>query len=154
MNENPTENRSKHATAVPVIVNKSSAHYTNEMLYLTTPGSQASVLTVYASWLLTDALVVPKRCSTDTAACYCIISIGEQHNIISNVAFSSAQSSKRTLFTLLAMIINLAVQSSTQTFIPNAILFIDTSNNAWYNQVHCLIEMSYLSIIASDGKRY
>ena len=65
MNENSSENRTKHATTVIVIVNKSTAHYTNEMLYLLTPGGQASALTVCASWLLTDALVVPKDCSTD-----------------------------------------------------------------------------------------
>ena len=40
-----------------------------------------------------------------------------------------------------------AVQSSAQTFIHNAFLFIDTSNNAWYNQAYrtpCLL------IIASN----
>ena len=38
------------------------------------------------------------------------------------------------------------VQSSVQTFIHNAILFIDTC----YNQAHWLIGMPYLSIIASN----
>ena len=42
---------------------------------------------------------------------------------------------KFLLFALPAMIALLAVQSSAQTFIHNAILFIDTFNNAWYNQV-------------------
>ena len=42
------------------------------------------------------------------------------------------------------------VQSSTQTFIHNTILFNDTSNNVWYNQAHKLIGMTYLSIIASN----
>ena len=42
------------------------------------------------------------------------------------------------------------VQLAVQTFIHNAILFIDTSNNAWYNQAHWLIGMPYLSIIAGD----
>ena len=45
---------------------------------------------------------------------------------------------------LLAMIAHLAVQSSTQTFIHNAFLLIDTSDNARYNQVHLLIGTSYL----------
>ena len=46
-----------------------------------------------------------------------------------------------------------AVQSSAQTYIHNGILFIDTSNNAWYNQVHWLIGTSYLSIIASNSSQ-
>ena len=50
----------------------------------------------------------------------------------------------------IAMVALSAVQSSTQTFIHNAILSIDTSNN-WYNQVHWLIGTPYLSIIASNG---
>ena len=52
---------------------------------------------------------------------------------------------------LLAMIALSTVQSSAQTFIHNAVLFIDTSNNAWYNQPHWLIWTPYLSIIASNG---
>ena len=32
----------------------------------------------------------------------------------------------------------------------NTILIIDTSDNVWYNQVHWLIRMPYLSIIASN----
>ena len=44
-----------------------------------------------------------------------------------------------------------AVQSSAQTFIHNAILFIDISDNVWYNQAHWLIRTPYLSIIASNG---
>ena len=48
----------------------------------------------------------------------------------------------------------LAVQSSAVTFLHNAISFIDTSNNAWYNQVHWLIGTPYLSMIASNvGKK-
>ena len=43
-----------------------------------------------------------------------------------------------------------AAQSSAQTFIHNAIMFIDTSNNAWYNKTHWLIGTPYLSIIASN----
>ena len=43
------------------------------------------------------------------------------------------------------------VQSSAQTIIHSAIVFIDTSDNAWYNQVHWLIGTPYLSIIASNG---
>ena len=39
---------------------------------------------------------------------------------------------------------------SAQTFNHNAIMFIDTSNNVWYNQAHWLFGMPYLSIIASD----
>ena len=44
----------------------------------------------------------------------------------------------------------LAVQLSAQTFIHNIILFIDTSNNAWYNEAHWLIGTQYLLIIASN----
>ena len=33
----------------------------------------------------------------------------------------------------------------------NAIMFTDSSNNTWYNQVHWLIGAPYLSIIASNG---
>ena len=51
---------------------------------------------------------------------------------------------------LLAMIALSAVQSSVQTFIHNVILFIDTSNNAGYNQAHWLIGTSYLPTIASN----
>ena len=43
-----------------------------------------------------------------------------------------------------------AVQLCEQTFIHNAIMFIDTSKNAWYNQVHWLIRKPYFSIIASN----
>ena len=48
------------------------------------------------------------------------------------------------------MIVLSAVQSSAQIFIHNGMLSIDTSNNAWYYQVHSLIETPYLSIIASN----
>ena len=51
---------------------------------------------------------------------------------------------------LLAMIASSTVQSSTQTFIYNDILFTDTSNNARHNQVHWPIGMPNLSIIASN----
>ena len=44
-----------------------------------------------------------------------------------------------------------AVQSSAPKFIHNVILSIDTSDNAWYNQVHFLIERPYLWIIASNA---
>ena len=44
-----------------------------------------------------------------------------------------------------------AVPSSSQALIHHAILFIDTSDNASYNQLHWLIGMSYLSIIASSA---
>ena len=44
-----------------------------------------------------------------------------------------------------------ALQSPAQTFSHNGIMFIDTSNNAWYNQVHWLIGTPYLSIKASNG---
>ena len=43
-----------------------------------------------------------------------------------------------------------AVESSVPTFIHIAILFIYTSDSAWYNQVLWLIETPYLSIIPSD----
>ena len=48
---------------------------------------------------------------------------------------------------LLAFIALSAAQSSAQTRIHNAILVIDTSNNASYNQVHWLV---HLSIKASN----
>ena len=44
------------------------------------------------------------------------------------------------------MITRSAVQSSAQTFIHNAILFIDTSNKAWYNQVHCIFVQDALFV--------
>ena len=52
---------------------------------------------------------------------------------------------------LLAMIALLAVQSCVETFIYNAIMLIDTSDNASYNQVHWLIRTPHLSIKASNG---
>ena len=42
------------------------------------------------------------------------------------------------------------VKSSPQAFIRHAILFLDTSDNALYNQVHCLIGTTYLSIVATN----
>ena len=56
-------------------------------------------------------------------------------------------------FTLLAIVDILAVQSSAQTFIHNAILFNEASNNAWYNQAHWLIGTPYLLTIASNGEK-
>ena len=52
---------------------------------------------------------------------------------------------------LLAIVDTSSVQSSAQTFIYNAILFIDTSDKAWHNQAHWLIGTPYLSTIASNG---
>ena len=52
--------------------------------------------------------------------------------------------------TLLAFITLSADQSSAQRRIHTAILVIDTSNNASYNQVHWLVRMPYLSIKASN----
>ena len=46
---------------------------------------------------------------------------------------------------LLAFIALSAAQSSAQTRIHNAILVIDTSNNASYKQVHWLVRTPYLS---------
>ena len=51
---------------------------------------------------------------------------------------------------LIAFIALLAVQSSAQTCLHSAILVIDTSNNASYNQVHWLVRTPYLSIKASN----
>ena len=51
---------------------------------------------------------------------------------------------------LLAIITLSVVQSSVQTFIHNAIMFIDTSNNDWYLQAHWIIGTPYLSIITSN----
>ena len=58
----------------------------------------------------------------------------------------------RLVFTasLLAIVDILAVQSSSQTFIHNAILFTDTSNIAWHNQAYWLIGTPYLSTSASN----
>ena len=53
-------------------------------------------------------------------------------------------------FPLLAIVDISAVQSSVQTFVHNAIMLIDTSDNAWYNQTHWLIRTPYLSTIASN----
>ena len=48
------------------------------------------------------------------------------------------------------MIALLVVQSCAQTFIHNAIMLTDTSDNASYNQVHWLISTLYFSIKASN----
>ena len=53
--------------------------------------------------------------------------------------------------TLLAFIAHSAFQSSAQTHIHNAIVVIDTSNNASYNQVHWLVGTPYLAVKASNG---
>ena len=50
------------------------------------------------------------------------------------------------------MIVLLAVQSCAHTYIHNAIMLIDTSDNASYNQVHWIIRAPYLSIKASNAK--
>ena len=52
--------------------------------------------------------------------------------------------------TLLAFIALSAAQSTAQTCIHSAILVIDTSNNASYNQVHWSIGTPYLSTKASN----
>ena len=54
------------------------------------------------------------------------------------------------IYSLLAFIGLLAVQSSAQTHIHCAIVVIDTSNNASYNQVHWLVGTTYLAIKASN----
>ena len=41
-------------------------------------------------------------------------------------------------------------QSFAQTFIYNANLFTDTSDNAYYNQIHWLIRTPHFSIIGSN----
>ena len=51
---------------------------------------------------------------------------------------------------LLAFTALLDVQSSTWTRIHSAILVIDTSNNASYNQVHWLVGTPYLAVKASN----
>ena len=55
--------------------------------------------------------------------------------------------------TLLAFIALSAAQSSAQTRIQSAILVIDTSSNASYNQVHWLVRTPYLSIKASNESK-
>ena len=62
--------------------------------------------------------------------------------------------SSATFATLLAMIALSVVHSPTLTRIQNAILFIDTSNNAWYNNVHLLMGTPCLTIIASNALIY
>ena len=47
-----------------------------------------------------------------------------------------------------------AAQWSAQTFIHNAIMFIDTSNNAWHNQAHWLTGTPYLSTVSSNDIKY
>ena len=56
-----------------------------------------------------------------------------------------------SITSLLAFIALSAVHSSAQTHIHSAILVIDTSNNASYNQVHWLVRTPYLSIKASNA---
>ena len=70
------------------------------------------------------------------------------HNFWFTCASQYILKSQKT--SLLAMIALSAVQSSAQTFIHNVILFNDTSDSAWYNQIHWLVGMPYWSIIASD----
>ena len=52
------------------------------------------------------------------------------------------------------MIARLAVQSGAQTFIHNAIMLIDTSDNDSYNQVHWLIGMPHLSTKTSNDSDF
>ena len=58
---------------------------------------------------------------------------------------------KKLCGALLAIVDISAVQSCALTFIHNAILFVDTSNNARLNHAHWLIGTPYLSTIASNG---
>ena len=53
-------------------------------------------------------------------------------------------------YALLAFIALSAAQSSAQTHIHNAIVVVDTSNNAWQSQVHWLVGTPYLAIKASN----
>ena len=55
-----------------------------------------------------------------------------------------------TCVTLVALIALSTAQSSAQTRIHSAVLVIDTSNNASYDQVHWLVRTPYLSIKASN----
>ena len=55
-----------------------------------------------------------------------------------------------TCVTLVAFIALSTAQSSAQTRIHSAVLVIDTSNNASYDQVHWLVRTPYLSIKASN----
>ena len=64
-----------------------------------------------------------------------------------NLGFLNYYIITKTLRTILAMIANSAVQSSTPTLIHNAVLFID---NARYNQAHFQIGTPYLVIIARN----
>ena len=56
------------------------------------------------------------------------------------------------MLALLAFTANSAAQSSAQTHTHSAIVVIDTSNNASYNQVHWLVGMPYLAVKASNAK--
>ena len=58
----------------------------------------------------------------------------------------------QNLWTLLAMIALLVVQPSTLIRIHNAILFLDTSNNAWHNTGHLVTGTPCLTIIANNEK--
>ena len=71
---------------------------------------------------------------------------------IKSINISTNLTSKlKSCVSLLAFITLSAAQSSVQTRIHSAILVINTSNNASYNQVHWLVRTSYLSIKASNG---
>ena len=52
---------------------------------------------------------------------------------------------------IIAIVAISAVESSAPAFIHNAIVFIDTWDNAWYNQLHWVVETPYLSTIDSNG---
>ena len=57
------------------------------------------------------------------------------------------------MLSLLAMIANSAVQSSTRTLFPNAILLIDTLTMLnIYNVAHSLIGKACLTIVASNAE--
>ena len=65
----------------------------------------------------------------------CTGSIPKYRQIFENFFNTMGTQTESFISALLAMIALSVVQSSAQTFIYNAILFIDTSDNAWYNKL-------------------
>ena len=76
---------------------------------------------------------------------------GCQPYLILSISYVSGGGRDVSTVTLLPFIALSVAQSSAQTRIHSAILVIDTSNNASYNQVHWLVRTSYLSIKASNA---
>ena len=76
------------------------------------------------------------RCHTKSALHFWTLLSGQIWNVSGNKQLIHNAHNKNFKISkpLPAMIAILAAQSSAQTFIDHAILYTDTSNNAWYNQ--------------------